>query len=160
PIASFGAVAERAWDRLEKLIESVVGERKDVLTDYFGRVSHTRADAVMAIAEELSRTVRKRSSRPITRVLSIDGGGIRGLIPAVFCEAMENWCSSSIHKMFDSIAGTSTGGILALGFASPPQGISAAQLVKLYEARGNEIFGSPRGRFGSLVGGPKYEASG
>ena len=147
-------------DRLEKLIESVVGDRKVALNDYFGRVSPSRGDSVIALAEELSRRVPKRSKRPITRVLSLDGGGIRGLIPAIFCEAMENWSGQSIHKMFDLIAGTSTGGILALGFASPPHGVSAAQLVKLYELRGSEIFGSPRGKVGSLLGGPKYEARG
>ena len=49
------------------------------------------------------------------RILSIDGGGIRGLIPAMILEQIEKDTGKRIHEMFDMIAGTSTGGILTLG---------------------------------------------
>jgi predicted acylesterase/phospholipase RssA len=160
PVACFGGVAEKVWDRLESLVDNKVGNRKDVLTDYFSRVSHSRSDAIVAIAEELERVTPKKTGRQVTRVLSIDGGGIRGLIPAVFCEAMESRSGSSIHKMFDLVAGTSTGGILALGLASPPHGIPASQLVKLYENHGAHIFSQGKGVLGNFITGPKYSGVG
>jgi hypothetical protein len=160
PISSFGGVAERVWNRLEMLIDSVAGDQKDALSGFFGSISHSRSDTIVAVADQLQRKVPKRNKRPVTRILSIDGGGIRGIIPAIFCQAMENWSGKSIHELFDFVAGTSTGGILALGFASPPHGISASQLVNLYESHGNEIFGSGRGMLKTLVAGPKYDGKG
>ena len=53
------------------------------------------------------------------KVLSIDGGGIRGLIPAVVLAAVEERCGKRIAEAFDLLAGTSTGGILALALAHP-----------------------------------------
>jgi patatin-like phospholipase/acyl hydrolase len=47
------------------------------------------------------------------KVLSIDGGGIRGLIPAVVLAEIERRTGRRIADLFDLIAGTSTGGILA-----------------------------------------------
>jgi patatin-like phospholipase/acyl hydrolase len=80
------------------------------------------------------------------KVLSIDGGGIRGLIPATILSAIEEQTQSRIADLFDLIAGTSTGGILALGLVKParqsgrkPQ-YSAAELAELYEKEGTRIF--------------------
>ena len=73
------------------------------------------------------------------RILSIDGGGIRGVFPAVFLAELERRYlgGKSVAHYFDLIAGTSTGGILALGFGA---GITAAELRDLYVHRGCEIF--------------------
>ena len=49
------------------------------------------------------------------RILSIDGGGIKGVFPAAFLATLENNLEFPIHRYFDLIAGTSTGGIIALG---------------------------------------------
>jgi predicted acylesterase/phospholipase RssA len=87
------------------------------------------------------------------RILAIDGGGIRGLIPALVCEHMEDVTDSGILKMFDLIAGTSTGGILALGYAA---GLEAKELVDLYKTHGKEIFGRPAKVTGWWR--PKYSA--
>jgi len=48
-------------------------------------------------------------------VLSIDGGGIKGIVPAIILAKIEEETGKPICKLFDFIAGTSTGGILALG---------------------------------------------
>src|SRR5713226_852343 len=96
--------------------------------------------------------------RLMKRILSIDGGGIRGLIPAVVCQKIEKWSNSRIHHLFDLITGTSTGGILALGYAAPQKGIPASQLVEFYREHGREIFSNPRGRM-RLFNRPKYENS-
>ncbi|HYY87383.1 MAG TPA: patatin-like phospholipase family protein, partial [Chloroflexota bacterium] len=49
------------------------------------------------------------------KVLAIDGGGIRGIIPALVLEAIEDVTKRPISASFDLISGTSTGGIIALG---------------------------------------------
>jgi len=48
------------------------------------------------------------------RALSIDGGGIRGIIPATILMQLEAETGRHIFELFDVIVGTSTGGILAL----------------------------------------------
>ena len=55
--------------------------------------------------------------QPIRRVLSIDGGGIRGIIPALVIAHLERKTGKPAGELFDLIVGTSTGGILALGLA-------------------------------------------
>jgi patatin-like phospholipase/acyl hydrolase len=77
-------------------------------------------------------------------VLAIDGGGIRGVIPAAIIAAIEEQVGQPASKLFDLIAGTSTGGILALGLAKPGVDgrpfFTASDLMQLYERRGHEIF--------------------
>lgn len=78
------------------------------------------------------------------KVLSIDGGGIRGVIPAVVLQHIEEQSGKSIADMFDLIVGTSTGGILAAGLAvkktSGRPKYSAETLLELYAERGSDIF--------------------
>jgi patatin-like phospholipase/acyl hydrolase len=73
------------------------------------------------------------------RVLAIDGGGIRGLIPALVLTEMERRAERRIFEMFDLIAGTSTGGILACALCAPDP-LPASELVALYEEEGPKIF--------------------
>src|SRR3954453_8958629 len=73
------------------------------------------------------------------RVLSIDGGGIRGLIPALVLAEVERRSQKQIFELFDLIAGTSTGGILACALCAPDP-LPAEQLVALYEGEGPAIF--------------------
>lgn len=78
------------------------------------------------------------------RVLSIDGGGIRGVIPAMVLAEIEKVTERPIAESFDLIAGTSTGGILALALTKPDASgkpaYSACDLVSLYEQQGHRIF--------------------
>jgi uncharacterized protein len=72
------------------------------------------------------------------RVLSLDGGGIRGLITAILLQrlsgeaGLENWLDQ-----IDLIAGTSTGGLLALAIA---KGLDLQVIIDLYEKKGAAIF--------------------
>jgi patatin-like phospholipase/acyl hydrolase len=80
----------------------------------------------------------------VLKVLSIDGGGIRGIIPATILAEIERRTGTRTARLFDLVAGTSTGGILALGLACPgadgePR-LSAAELCALYESEGRRIF--------------------
>jgi predicted acylesterase/phospholipase RssA len=72
-------------------------------------------------------------------VLSIDGGGIRGIVPALVLAEFERRTGKPAAELFDLIAGTSTGGILACALAKP-DALSAEQLVALYEHEGPTIF--------------------
>ena len=78
------------------------------------------------------------------KVLSIDGGGIRGLIPALVLAEIERRTGRPTAELFDLIAGTSTGGILACGLTRPgPDGKplhSAEELAELYRTEGPKIF--------------------
>jgi uncharacterized protein len=78
------------------------------------------------------------------RVLSIDGGGIRGLIPALVLAELERRSGRRTAELFDLIAGTSTGGIIACGLTAPGEGsapaLTAEEVVELYESDGPEIF--------------------
>lgn len=78
------------------------------------------------------------------RILSIDGGGIRGIIPAMILAELEQRAARPICELFDLIAGTSTGGILALALNKPDAAgkpaYSAARLIELYEREGDTIF--------------------
>ncbi len=81
------------------------------------------------------------------KVLSIDGGGIRGIIPAMVLAEIERRTGRATSQLFDLVAGTSTGGILALGLTKPGQGgepeYSAKRLIELYETEGDKIFSIP-----------------
>jgi uncharacterized protein len=73
------------------------------------------------------------------RVLAIDGGGIRGLIPALVLAEVERRSGRPVHELFDLIAGTSTGGILACALCAPDP-LAAERVVTLYEEEGPQIF--------------------
>ena len=78
------------------------------------------------------------------KVLSIDGGGIRGLIPALILAEIERRTGRPTADLFDLIAGTSTGGILACGLTRPGPDDrplhSAEALAGLYRSEGPKIF--------------------
>lgn len=88
------------------------------------------------------------ADRPF-RILSIDGGGICGILPAsVLAELEVRFLGgSSIAHYFDMIAGTSTGGIIALGLA---HGKMAQEIRDIYLERGGHIF-PPRSAIGRIL---------
>jgi hypothetical protein len=73
----------------------------------------------------------------IIRILSIDGGGIRGIIPARILQRIEEATGKGARDLFHLIAGTSTGGIIGCGLMI---GRTARQMGDLYAAEGGEIF--------------------
>ena len=85
------------------------------------------------------------------RILSIDGGGIRGILPGVIMKRLEEKLqkesddnNARIADYFDLLAGTSTGGILSLSYLIPDKNgrplLTAEESVNLYLDRGDEIF--------------------
>jgi hypothetical protein len=71
------------------------------------------------------------------RILTIDGGGIRGIIPAAVLASLEARTGRLARDTFDFVAGTSTGALVAAGVAA---GIPGRKLVTLYEDRAPELF--------------------
>jgi uncharacterized protein len=77
------------------------------------------------------------------KVLAIDGGGIRGIVPAVILSELQKRLRTDLYESFDLISGTSTGGILALGIGTPcnkGQPYSPDALLDLYIQNGPAIF--------------------
>lgn len=92
-------------------------------------------------------------TKKVFKVLSIDGGGIRGIIPAIILAKIEEKTGKRISHLFDLIAGVSTGGIIALALTVPESNTnssesddkpqpkhSAESLVNLYKDKGERIF--------------------
>lgn len=81
------------------------------------------------------------------KILSIDGGGIRGVFPAMFLTKLEAELKAKgkdhwqVYKNFNLICGTSTGGIIAIGLAL---GIPASKIFQLYIGKAKEIFGEKK----------------
>lgn len=101
-------------------------------------------------------------------ILSIDGGGLRGVIPSVFLSALKEMLEKRglkkpFHQIFDLMAGTSTGGLISLALSVPlykepngelydsDGGISARQLPELYRVMGDRAFPGNRHQVLKLV---------
>ncbi len=82
------------------------------------------------------------------RILSIDGGGIKGIFPAAVLATLEREYlqGGSVGDCFDLIAGTSTGGIIALGLGA---GLTSSEVLRMYLDEGHRVFPS---RLGGLKG--------
>jgi uncharacterized protein len=85
------------------------------------------------------------------KILSIDGGGIKGVVPAVILMEVERRTGQPIYKLFDVVAGTSTGGILAMGLCKHGA-FSAGEMLELYKQEGERIFTKRKENFFSWLG--------
>lgn len=76
------------------------------------------------------------------KILQIDGGGIKGVIPALVLEELEERlkreCGKAIHEVFDLIIGTSSGAIIGAGLAA---GVRAEDIKNFYLVDGVRLFG-------------------
>jgi patatin-like phospholipase/acyl hydrolase len=89
----------------------------------------------------------------VVRILSIDGGGIRGIIPTIVLQALLG--ATKAQDAFHLIAGTSTGGIIACGLAKPNP-VDLTNILNLYVEHGGEIFRKGIGSVTHYVHGPRY----
>ena len=98
------------------------------------------ASLVHRICEQFSRLplVRGRVAEGVSfRILALDGGGIKGAFTASVLATLSKQLKEPITDRFDLIAGTSTGGILAIGLG---MGMDADNMLKFYRERGPIIF--------------------
>jgi predicted acylesterase/phospholipase RssA len=84
--------------------------------------------------------------------LSINGGGIKGIVPCSVLAALEQQTGKLTRDLFSYVAGTSTGALLAAAVAA---GIPAGELLTVYAARSKEVF-TPSG----IIAGAKRVATG
>lgn len=94
-------------------------------------------------------TTSKFAPKKTVRILSIDGGGVRGIIPAIVIAEIEKQLGMPITKVFHGFVGTSAGGILTLALNKPApktdpqlpsQTFSASQVVELTEEMIKTVF--------------------
>ena len=104
------------------------------------------------------------------RILSIDGGGLRGIVPLLILKEIENQTGKKIFELFDLITGTSTGGIIACGLVATTDGVTPSitvdKLIDLYTTKGEVIFPYKKNIFQKIGSGfnslfnPKFSANG
>ncbi|MCH7951059.1 MAG: patatin-like phospholipase family protein, partial [Candidatus Dadabacteria bacterium] len=97
------------------------------------------------------------NNQELIKVLSIDGGGVRGIIPSMVLAEIENKTGKRIAEMFDLMAGTSAGGIITLGLNVKGQNgkpkFSAKEISKFFTDDCPEVFKkSPWKKFTSGFG--------
>src|SRR5690349_17897704 len=73
------------------------------------------------------------------KVLAVDGGGIRGSIPALVLAEIEKRTGRAISSLLDLVAGTSTGAIIGCALTRPAP-MSADSVAAIYEEEGPQIF--------------------
>ena len=105
----------------------------------------------------------------MVKVLAIDGGGIRGIIPALVLAEIEQRTGKGTAELFDLIAGTSAGGIIALGLTRPSAAgggkpeHTAKALCRFFKEDGQRVFGRSIWRRIGSAGGwldEKYSSKG
>jgi predicted acylesterase/phospholipase RssA len=87
---------------------------------------------------------RKEHQAKKTIILAIDGGGIKGVIPATFIQYIESSLKKPSYQIFDVIGGTSTGGIITAALTTPKKSTgrpyTAEEIVSIYNHDGGKIF--------------------
>ncbi len=95
-------------------------------------------------------------------VLSIDGGGIPGIIPAVILKSIQKALGRPLHDFFDLIAGTSTGGIIALAIgtrAKAGEPYAPGELINFYVEKDPKIFHKHWSAWLTGLFWPRYSAA-
>jgi patatin-like phospholipase/acyl hydrolase len=89
------------------------------------------------VVEHMGHPADGRPSGGRFQILSLDGGGLRGMFSAAVLARLEEDLDVRIVDHFDLIAGTSTGGIIALGLG---MGLSPREILEFYTTHGRRIF--------------------
>ncbi|KAK6917317.1 Patatin-like phospholipase domain [Dillenia turbinata] len=101
-----------------------------------------RAFAILGENENLRRALK---GRPVAkrglRILSMDGGGMKGLTTVQILKEIEKGTGKQIHEMFDLICGTSTGGMLAVALGVKLMTLD--QCEEIYKKLGKLVFAEP-----------------
>lgn len=94
----------------------------------------------------LAQIAANNPQKKVVKILAIDGGGIRGIIPALILKNLEARLTNNkqLVDCFDIVSGTSTGGIIALLLTTPNKDnkpkYNISQVLELYKELGSEVF--------------------
>lgn len=146
--------------------ERRLSEHQGYLNSRLEQLLRTK-ESIHEEAKHLKLTRSLNLERRPLRVLSIDGGGNRGLIPALWLQQVQKLLGHDVTDHFDVFVGTSTGGVIIAGLNIPDERMEVVSqaygfenpidgLVDLYQTRGADIF-APRSRFSI---GAKYNHEG
>lgn len=144
-IGSFGGAAAELWSDMKRSLPPLIPALEEEIGCLNEEWKKSNVDLCMQILNNIApvESEERKVSKTI-RILSIDGGGIRGLIPSCFLNSLEQQSGWRIHEMFDLVAGTSTGGILALGLtlqgSTGQAKYTATDMIGLYKDHGKLIF--------------------
>ncbi|KAE7995461.1 hypothetical protein FH972_000250 [Carpinus fangiana] len=101
-----------------------------------------RALGILGENENLRRAIRGRPvAKQGLRILSMDGGGMKGLATVQILKEIEKGTGKQIHEMFDLICGTSTGGMLAVALGIKL--MSLEECEEIYKNLGKLVFAEP-----------------
>ncbi|XP_027088093.1 phospholipase A I-like isoform X2 [Coffea arabica] len=101
-----------------------------------------RALAILGENEVLRRAIRGRQvPKRGLRILSMDGGGMKGLATVRMLKEIEKGTGKQIHELFDLICGTSTGGMLAVALAIKLMSLERCE--EIYKELGKLVFAEP-----------------
>ncbi len=112
----------------------------------FSTDNRTKSSILTVRQTDLELFEEVATNSKLARVLSIDGGGVRGVAPASWCASLERSTEKSIADIFNLLAGTSTGAIIASGLAmedpnSPGHSLyKADDIVGFYNTESKKIF--------------------
>ncbi|KAI9732137.1 MAG: hypothetical protein M1834_004233 [Cirrosporium novae-zelandiae] len=120
--------------------------------DVLGLEHHYMLSACVLCQKGNSLTVRLKPPTAGVRILSIDGGGVRGIVPLEMLSALQNVLGSDcrIQDFFDLAVGTSSGGLIVLGLFIQQWNIS--QCLRMFKALATSYFGKMRKSNHSLFG--------
>jgi hypothetical protein len=147
PLFLLGAMGGSLRSYLERRPELIRACRNGLSEDENRELASIDEPAELSrrICDQISRLplrlIPPRSTRPF-RILCLDGGGICGAFTAAVLRQWEVLTGCSIAEHFDLIAGTSTGGLLAIGLGL---GMKPAEMVEFYLKEGPVIFPSSGG---------------
>ncbi|CAI0407156.1 unnamed protein product [Linum tenue] len=101
-----------------------------------------RALAILGENENLRRAIKARPvAKQGLRILSMDGGGMKGLATVQILKAIEKGTGKRIHELFDLICGTSTGGMLAVALGIKQMTLDECE--EIYKNLGKLVFAEP-----------------
>lgn len=101
-----------------------------------------RALAILGENEHLRRAIKgKAVGKQGLRILSMDGGGMKGLATVQMLRKIEQGTGKRIHEIFDLICGTSTGGMLAIALGI--KHLSLDHCEEIYKKLGKLVFAEP-----------------
>jgi patatin-like phospholipase/acyl hydrolase len=123
--------------------------------------------ALALINNAMAVTLNQECNPSLITILSIDGGGTKGIIPAILLSQFEHATAKKTAQLFDFMVGVSTGSLVVSLLATPnAEGTShytADEIVKLFEEKSPDVFAASfMHKFKTISGliGPRFESGG